>query len=42
MHKNLFLVLKSDVGDTVLLKKEEIQKIKHVHVEEGSELNLIF
>lgn len=42
MHKNVLLVLKSEVKDTALLKNEEIQKIKHVHLEEGSELNLIF
>lgn len=42
MHKNIFLVLKSEVKDTALLEKEEIQKIKHVHLEGGSELNLIF
>lgn len=35
-------VLKSEVKDAALLKKEEIQKMKHVHLEEGSELILIF
>lgn len=33
MHKNVPLVLKSEVKDTALLKNEEKQKIKHVHLE---------
>lgn len=42
MHKRILPVLKSEVKDTALWEKEEIQKMKNVHLEEGSELNLIF